>query len=156
MGFSLQCGTGYWSKSLSGQRVSSFGCLGYATRVSLVVGREGWPMLTVETEANGNSRSSWLVHGLVVPVQEIFSGLGCSSCPVQNIFFRLTLFQLTFVPIAQQAGQAVVLGRLSLNVSLGAAVSSEPVFVNVYGAQESILPGRESIPGLVKKSTNTG
>jgi hypothetical protein len=29
-----------------------------------------------------------------------------------------------------------------------------PVFVNVYGAQEP--PGWESIPGLLKRSTNTG
>ncbi len=41
--------------------------------------REGWPLLTVETEANGGSRSTllkgsflgWFV-GIVVPVQEIF------------------------------------------------------------------------------------
>jgi hypothetical protein len=33
---------------------------------------------------------------------------------------------------------------------------SELVFVNVYGAQESIPPGWESILGLLKRSTNTG
>ncbi len=41
--------------------------------------REGWPLLTVGTEVNGDSKSTnewgpfigWLV-GLVVPVQEIF------------------------------------------------------------------------------------
>ena len=41
--------------------------------------REGWPQLTVETEVNGDSKSTnergsflgWFV-GLVVPVQEIF------------------------------------------------------------------------------------
>ncbi len=33
---------------------------------------------------------------------------------------------------------------------------SEPVLVNVYGAQESIPPGWESIPGFLKKFTNTG
>ncbi len=43
---------------------------------------------------------------------------------------------------------------------------SEPVFVNVYGAQESIPPAYvawragpicwESIPGLLKRLTNTG
>jgi hypothetical protein len=31
---------------------------------------------------------------------------------------------------------------------LGLKLSSEPVFVNVKGAQESILPGWESIPAL--------
>jgi hypothetical protein len=52
-----------------------------------------------------------------VPVQEIFVLLfGCSSRPpVQNIFF---LALCTFVPIAQQAGQAAVQGRLSLTVCL--------------------------------------
>ena len=33
---------------------------------------------------------------------------------------------------------------------------TEPVIVNIYGAQESIPPGWESIPGLLKGSTNTG
>jgi hypothetical protein len=33
---------------------------------------------------------------------------------------------------------------------------SERVFVNVYGAQESIPPGWDSIPGLLKRFTNTG
>jgi|688.fasta_scaffold194530_1 hypothetical protein len=42
------------SESLRGQRVGSFGRFRYA--VSLVVVREWWPLLTVETEANGNSR----------------------------------------------------------------------------------------------------
>jgi hypothetical protein len=35
-------------------------------------------------------------------------------------------------------------------------VNAEPVFVNVYGAPESIPPGWESIPGLLKRFTNTG
>jgi len=33
---------------------------------------------------------------------------------------------------------------------------TEPVFVNVYGAQESIPPAWVSIPGLLKRSKNTG
>ncbi len=41
--------------------------------------RDGWPLLTVETEVNGDSKSTnergpyfgWFV-GLVVPIQEIF------------------------------------------------------------------------------------
>jgi len=32
----------------------------------------------------------------------------------------------------------------------------ESVFVNVYGAQESILPGWETIPGLLKRFTHMG
>ena len=32
----------------------------------------------------------------------------------------------------------------------------ESVFVNVYGAQKSILPGWESIPRLLKRFANTG
>ncbi len=33
---------------------------------------------------------------------------------------------------------------------------SEPEFVNVYGAQESIPPGWKSIFGLLKRFTNMG
>jgi hypothetical protein len=40
--------------------------------------------------------------------------------PVQDIFVLLTVHYFNaFVPIAQQAGQAAVLGRLSLVVCLG-------------------------------------
>ncbi len=38
--------------------------------------------------------------------------------PVQNMFFLTVHYFSSFVPIAQQAGQAVVLGHLSLNVCL--------------------------------------
>jgi hypothetical protein len=38
--------------------------------------------------------------------------------PVQNIFFLAVYYFSSFVPIDQQAGQAVVPGRLSLNVYL--------------------------------------
>jgi hypothetical protein len=37
---------------------------------------------------------------------------------VQNIFFLAVHYFNSFVPIAQQTGQAVLLGRLSLNMSL--------------------------------------
>jgi hypothetical protein len=50
--------------------------------------REGWPLLTVEIEANGDSKSTndrgpSLVGSLdlLCPVQEILSRLGCSSQP---------------------------------------------------------------------------
>jgi hypothetical protein len=84
-------------------------------------------MLTVETKVNGDSKRTnergpslgWFVE-LVVPVQEIFVLLfGCSSRPpVQNIFFLAVRYSHSFVPIAQQAGQADVLGRLSLSMCL--------------------------------------
>jgi hypothetical protein len=38
----------------------------------------------------------------------------------------------------------------------GVEDEAEPVFVNVYRAQESIPPGWESIPRLLKRFTNTG
>ncbi len=38
--------------------------------------------------------------------------------PVQNNFFRTVHYFNSFVPITQQAGQAVVLGHLSLNMCL--------------------------------------
>jgi hypothetical protein len=37
--------------------------------------------------------------------------------PIQNIFSHRTIFN-SFVPITQQAGQAAVLGRLSLSLCL--------------------------------------
>ncbi len=57
--------------------------------------REVWPLLTVNTEVNGNSKRTnekgiflgWFI-GLVVPVQEILvSALAALVGPVQNIFF---------------------------------------------------------------------
>ncbi len=38
--------------------------------------------------------------------------------PVQNIFFPTLQYFISFVPIARQAEQAVVLGRLSLSMCL--------------------------------------
>jgi hypothetical protein len=87
--------------------------------------RDGWPLLTVETEVNGdlnstNERDPSLVGfvGLFMPVQEICSALAALLGPVQNIFF-LTLHYFDFyVLIAQQAGQATMLGRLPLSMCL--------------------------------------
>ncbi len=87
--------------------------------------REGWPLLTVETEVNGDSKRvqmkgvlSWLV-GL---------GAGTRFCspfdalvgPIARYnFFLLTIHYFSsFVPIVQQARQAAVLGRLSLSMCL--------------------------------------
>ncbi len=80
-----------------------------------------WPLLTVETEVNGDSKSTnergpflgWFV-GLFVSVQEIFVlPHGCSVRPytISN-----------FVPIAHQARQAAVLGLLSLSVCLWTSI----------------------------------
>jgi hypothetical protein len=60
----------------------------------------------------------WLVRwALVLPAQEIFILPWLLLSAQYNIFFpHRTLFTF-FVPIAQQAGQAVVQGRLSLKSS---------------------------------------
>jgi hypothetical protein len=70
---------------------------------------------------NGDSRSTnekkgvlpWLVlFGLVVPVQDIFVlPWWLSSGPVQKKFLLTVHYFNAFVPIAQQAGHAVVLGQ---------------------------------------------
>ncbi len=83
----------------------------------------------------------WFV-GLVVSVQEFFFYLGCCSVPVQNIFFLTVHYFSALVPTAKQAGQAAVLGRLSLSVCVSGQDYPEPVFVDVYGAQESIPRNR--------------
>jgi hypothetical protein len=61
---------------------------------------------------------------------------------------------------SRQAGQNAVLGRFSTGFGLcGTNVQywdPKPVFVSIYGAQESIPPGWESIPGLLKKPANKG
>jgi hypothetical protein len=62
----------------------------------------------------------WLMFaGLVVLVQEIYvlPWLLLLVDPVKNIFF-LTVHYFNFVHIVQQAGQAVMLGRLSLRMRL--------------------------------------
>jgi hypothetical protein len=46
--------------------------------------------------------------------RDFCSVLAALAGPVQNIFFLTIHFLNSFVPIAQQAGQAAVLGRLSL------------------------------------------
>ncbi len=87
--------------------------------------REGWPLLTVETEVIGTQRVQlkrvlpWVVHWACRAVTRDFcSALAVLVGPVQNIFFLTVHYFNSFVPIAQQAGQAAVLGRLSLNMCL--------------------------------------
>jgi hypothetical protein len=82
------------------------------------VTRVGWPLLTVETEANGASLSTnegglSLVGSLDSSCQ--YNGfLSCLVSPVQNIIILTAHFFTLFVLIIQQPRQAGVLGRLSL------------------------------------------
>jgi hypothetical protein len=80
-------------------------------------------MLTVETEVNGDSKRTNEIVFLLLDRWACRAGtrdlctafLAALVCPVQNIFLLFPRRSLSFVPIAQQAGQAAVLGRLSLN-----------------------------------------
>jgi hypothetical protein len=84
------------------------GLVSKTTKVPVLVStretREGWPLLTVGTEVNGDSKSIHILYeqdpsfgwftGLVVLVQEIFSpALAALVGPVQFFFSRQTLFQ---------------------------------------------------------------
>jgi hypothetical protein len=83
--------------------------------------REGWTLLTVETEANRDSeRNPSLVGSLScrVGTRDFCPALATIVCPVQNMFFISIHYFTSFVPIAQQAGQTVMPGRLSLNMRL--------------------------------------
>ncbi len=60
----------------------------------------------------------WFV-GLGVPIQEIFVLPWLLKSAQYNIYVILSVHYFnSFVPIAQQASQAAVLGRLSLSVYL--------------------------------------
>ncbi len=90
--------------------------------------RGGWPLLTVETE-NGDSKSTndWLVRlACRAGTRTFCSALAALVGAVQNIFFLSVHYFNSCVLIAQQVGQAVVLGRLSLNMCLWA----DPPVVN--------------------------
>jgi hypothetical protein len=82
-----------------------------------------WPLLTVETEVNDDSKSTneykwpvrWACHA---GTRDFCPVLAALVSPVQNIISpQRTLFQ-SFVPIAQQAGQSVEQGRQSLRMCL--------------------------------------
>ncbi len=76
---------------------------------------EGWPLLTVETKVNRNSKST---NGGILPWLVRWA---CLAAPVgQNkiYFFLIVHFFNSFVPIAQLAGRSAVLGRLSLSMCL--------------------------------------
>jgi hypothetical protein len=67
--------------------------------------REGWPLLTVETEVNGDSKSSnergglpWLVcWTCVAGTRDFCSALAALGSPVQNIFFLTVHYFNSFV-----------------------------------------------------------
>ncbi len=89
--------------------------------------REGWLLLTDETEANGDLESSmkgalpWLVRWACrAGTRDFCLALGALVGPEQKYFFpspHNIAIHLS-LSIAQQARQAVVLGRLSLNICL--------------------------------------
>jgi hypothetical protein len=61
----------------------------------------------------------WLVPwALPVGTRDFCPALAALVGPVQNIFFLSVHYFDSFVPIAQQAGEAVVQSRLSLNMCL--------------------------------------
>ncbi len=77
--------------------------------------------MNVETEVNGDSKSTnERGSSLVVFWAEIFGYLPLAAPvgSVQNIFFLAIHNFNSFVPIAQQAGQAAVPSRLSLSLCL--------------------------------------
>ncbi len=88
--------------------------------------REGWPLLTVETEVNADSRSTnekapiLVLRACGAGARDFCPALAALVGPVKNTFFltvKLHYF-ISFVHIAQQAGQAIMLGRLSLSMFL--------------------------------------
>jgi hypothetical protein len=87
--------------------------------------REGRPLLTVETETNGDSKSTNELGPSLVD-SSYFSCQYKSFCralaalvgPIQNTFFLTVHYFNPFVPTAQQAVQAAVLDRLSLSMCL--------------------------------------
>jgi hypothetical protein len=88
-------------------------------------------MPTVETEANGDSRRKGpsLVGSLgsLCQYKRLLVYLGCSSWPSTKYFFpHCTLLYFTsFVPITQQAGQAVLPYHVSLYKGLSLSNSEE-------------------------------
>jgi hypothetical protein len=71
-------------------------------------------------DSGGREYSSWWVHWACrASTKDFCRALAALVGPAQNNFFLLTIHYFTsFVPIAQQAGQAVVPRRLYLNMRL--------------------------------------
>jgi hypothetical protein len=88
--------------------------------------QRGWPLMTtVKNEATGDSRNTYdSCHSLVGSLgslcwSKIFLfSFGCSSQPSTKHYFLTVHYFTSFLPTAQQAGQAVVPRRLSLNICL--------------------------------------
>jgi hypothetical protein len=87
-------------------------------------------MLTDENEVNADSKRVQMkgvlarlvccIMGLSCRFKIFCSALAAEVGLVQNIFFLITFYFNSFVPIAKQAGQSAMLGRLvSYYVSLG-------------------------------------
>jgi hypothetical protein len=93
--------------------------------------RERWPLPTVETEVNGDSKStyergpSWSVCWAHSADTRDFFALAAQVGLVQNMFLLIVHYFSSFVPIAQQARKAVVLGHLSLSLCLWSKHSQE-------------------------------
>jgi hypothetical protein len=119
-------------------------------KVSTRETREGWPLPSVETEANGDSRSSsthergpsLLVGslGLSCQYKRLLSCLGYSIRPSSKYIFLLTVHYFTsLVPLARQAGQAVVLRRPSLKICLW-LLNPPPPTHNDISRKHKLLP----------------
>jgi hypothetical protein len=91
----------------------------YSERPERALALAQWHLLIVEAEANGDSWSMkgafhWLVRAVT---RDFFPALALVS-PVQNICCLTGHYFTSFVPIAQQDGQAVVPCRLSVYIYL--------------------------------------
>ncbi len=99
--------------------------------VFLRVIRKRWPLLTVENKVMGTQRVQmkgvlpWLVGWACnAGASDFCPAFVCSIRPSAKYFFsHHTLFQC-ICPIAQQDGQAAVLGRLSLLVCVSGIPTS--------------------------------
>jgi hypothetical protein len=115
--------------------------------------REGWPLVTVEIEANGDSKSTndrgpSLVGSLDSSCwyNRFLSGLGCSSQPSTKHYFpHHTLFH--FISTHCPATWAGWSAESPVSVSL--RVASLPPFVYVYSKTILSFP---SIPSLKHNS----
>jgi hypothetical protein len=84
--------------------------------------RDGWLLLTVETQVKGHLMKgvlSWFVlWAYRAGTRDLCSALAALVGPVQNMFFITIHYYNFFVPFAQQARQAAMLGRLSISACL--------------------------------------
>ncbi len=103
--------------------------------------KEGWPLLSVETEVNGDSTRGnercpfyWLVRWACRACTRDFALPWLFwKAQYKNIFFLTVHIFNSFVPVAQQAGQATLLGRLSLNVCVsGRSPPPLLIFLLIY------------------------